>query len=102
MPGFKSDRRIAPNLLLQEDVVEMVRAVTEEVKAAAAQIAPGSPATSLTTEHGRDRTRPYGRVRMTHPGWIPIEFGGTKHVAKAPLRRAMEQAGLTTTGKHEP
>lgn len=94
MSRFKADHRIAPNLLLQDEVADLVREATADVKAAAEALAPHQMAGTFSAEMHRDRTRHYGRVRTDYPGWLAVEVGTRRSAAWAPLRRGIEAAGL--------
>ena len=98
MSRFKADRRVAPNLLLQDDVAVLVREATVAAKDAAEGLAPHQMAGTFETEQGRDRTRHFGRVRTTYRGWAAVEFGTRRTAARAPLRRGIEAAGLEHGG----
>lgn len=96
---FDPDRNIARNLLRQPGVTALVETAARDVAATAAGLAgPGDFASTLTVSTGSDRTRPYARVISDDPGFLAIEFGTTRQPAKAPLRRAVEAAGLKRGG----
>lgn len=94
---FKRDRNMARNLLKQEGVESAVDDalfdVYKEAKRLGGEVS-DEYASGMRMRADVDRTRPYGRVEVDHPGWIAIEWGTAKTPAHAPLRRALEASGL--------
>lgn len=91
----RPDRRAARNLLRQPSVKPWIQQVTDDVAGHAKDaIGAGDFAGSLSTSVRRDPTRIVGVIESDDPGFFAIEFGTTDQAPKAPLRRAIDRAGL--------
>lgn len=91
-------KNLARTILRQPGVGDMTgRKAREVADNARTEIGPGDFADSLDVERGKDKTRHYARVTSDDPGLLAIEFGTSTTEPKAPLRRAIDRAGLSRT-----